>query len=413
MRVALLSKNNHAGGGASRLAETLTLGLRAAGHEAILITARPNQEAMHTRPLYPRKLGRALSFLTSGSEALLNHVAFPVDMPFLRRRLKGFDLVHIHDTWTAFCPWTLAWIARRYPTVWTLHDCAAFTGGCLYMYECRRHHEHCGSCPRIHERRSWYARRIDCTRLSLATKRRAHAGIPYQLVAPSRWIAAKSLESGVFSGPVEVIPNGSDMSVFHPGRRHIARSTMRINPDEQTVLVTASSLEDPRKGCGFAVNALRAAWERGVRPRVLLMGKDTDRVRGRLPHTCMDFGYVRDQSKAADIYAAADLFIFPSKAENLPLSIQESMGCGTPVVAYAAGGIPEMITPGITGDLVPTEDVGGLTDAICRLLTNREHLASLRASCRSVAESEWSVDRFIARSIEHYQRVIGRFRASA
>jgi glycosyltransferase involved in cell wall biosynthesis len=58
----------------------------------------------------------------------------------------------------------------------------------------------------------------------------------------------------------------------------------------------------------------------------------------------------------AKVYAACDMLLYPTKADNLPLVVLESMACGTPVVASAIGGIPEIITHGSNGYLVTDFD---------------------------------------------------------
>jgi glycosyltransferase involved in cell wall biosynthesis len=56
-------------------------------------------------------------------------------------------------------------------------------------------------------------------------------------------------------------------------------------------------------------------------------------------------------------YSAADLFLFPTRADNLPLVLQESMACGTPMISFKVGGVPDLVRPGITGYLANPEDI--------------------------------------------------------
>ena len=111
-------------------------GLRTEGHEAVLFTIRDHAPIEGAKHVFPGAVRRPLAFFNAGCEVVCGQVLLPVEYPFLRRRLAAFDLVHIYDTWTVFSLWTTRWIAHRMPTCWTFHDCSAFTGGCLYMYDC-------------------------------------------------------------------------------------------------------------------------------------------------------------------------------------------------------------------------------------------------------------------------------------
>lgn len=405
MKIALLSKQNASGGGASRLAETLAVALRLAGHQVTMFTVRAHAPVAHLVPVYPKPLRRLLAFASAGSEIVLGHVGLPWDWLFLRGKLRGFDLVHIHDHWTAFNPWTLRWLSQKYPTFWTLHDCSSFTGGCLYMYDCERHRTGCGRCPRKAEETT-PLRRADFTRFSLGVKRRAYAGCTFHLAAPSRWIAAKALESGVFEGSVEIVPNARDMEIFTPARRADARSKLHLEPGDAAVLLSATSLADPRKGARLGVEAINHAVARGLRVRILLMGHGAKMLQPLLRCASVDLGYIDSEEGAADAYAAADAFIFPTRADNYPLSIQESMGCGTPVVAFAVGGVPEMIIPGQTGFLATDGDPIGMADHLFNLLKDEELKQKMRTVCRAYATTHWSISPFVEANLTYYRKII-------
>lgn len=106
----------------------------------------------------------------------------------------------------------------------------------------------------------------------------------------------------------------------------------------------------------------------------------------RLPFPVLPAGYVTQDAQLALLYAMADAYVLPSLEENLPNVILESLACGTPVVAFDTGGIPDMIEHRKTGWLVPPGDAAGLADGLRWALAAQGPEAALRTRlCRSVA----------------------------
>ena len=74
--------------------------------------------------------------------------------------------------------------------------------------------------------------------------------------------------------------------------------------------------------------------------------------------------FLGEVSRPADVLALTDIFVLPSVTEGLPLALLEAMGAGKPVVATAVGGVPEAVTSGVNGILVPPESATSLADGI-------------------------------------------------
>src|SRR5438046_2993624 len=91
------------------------------------------------------------------------------------------------------------------------------------------------------------------------------------------------------------------------------------------------------------------------------------------------------------IYSAADVFVIPSLQESFGQTVIESLACGTPVVGFASGGIPDMVRPGHTGWLAPTGDTAALRNAMVTALSDPRR-AELSANCRRIALQEYSLD---------------------
>jgi glycosyltransferase involved in cell wall biosynthesis len=112
----------------------------------------------------------------------------------------------------------------------------------------------------------------------------------------------------------------------------------------------------------------------------------------KLPFPPHHLGYIRHDGLLSLIYSAADIFVTPTKQDNFPNTVLESMACGTPVVGFAVGGVPDMVRPGVTGWLAPAENVEALRQAILDALSHDALRVEMAANCRRVAEEEYGLE---------------------
>jgi glycosyltransferase involved in cell wall biosynthesis len=120
-------------------------------------------------------------------------------------------------------------------------------------------------------------------------------------------------------------------------------------------------------------------------------------------------GYVRDP---AEVLARAQLFVLSSRSEGFPRSVLEAMRAGLPVVASAVGGIPEAVSDGIEGLLVPRGDPGALAAALSGLLANAERRKQMGLRARQAYEERFRFDRMADETEAVYARLslsTGRF----
>ncbi len=106
------------------------------------------------------------------------------------------------------------------------------------------------------------------------------------------------------------------------------------------------------------------------------------------------------------VYSAADVYVIPSLQDNLPSTVLEAMACGTPVVGFDVGGVPEMVRPGLTGALAAVGDVRALATTIESLLVEPEGRRKMAAICRRVALEEYRMELYVRRYEELYQSLV-------
>ena len=99
------------------------------------------------------------------------------------------------------------------------------------------------------------------------------------------------------------------------------------------------------------------------------------------------------------------MFVIPSLQESFGQTVTESMACGTPVVGFDAGGIPDMVRPGVTGQLAPVGDAAALAVAIESVLSDPAR-AAMGERCRQVAVDEYGLRLQATRYHDLYRTLI-------
>lgn len=214
---------------------------------------------------------------------------------------------------------------------------------------------------------------------------RAEAKFPILPTAPSRWLA--ELTTRITGRTCRQLPNPIDSKTFFPGEMATARRALGLPSTGQLVLAGADSLNDPRKG----MDLLAEAWKEVNLPgaRLVLFGRGKTEIPGAI-----SLGSLQEDRAMADAYRAADLYVHPARMENAPCTIQESMACGTPVLAFAVGGIPEMVENGRNGFLCPAVSAKTLGQALKEALGNSARLEKMREACRQTSEESRPMEKF-------------------
>ncbi len=138
---------------------------------------------------------------------------------------------------------------------------------------------------------------------------------------------------------------------------------------------------------------------------MLCFGKPNDELK-KTAIPFVSLGYLRSDEKIRAAYSAADIFLLPSLEDNFPNTILESMSCGTPIIAFKVGGVPEVVKNGKTGKLVPAPDTRQMSEAILSLIFDVEQLATMGQNCRKTIEKEYALSMQAQRYVELYQQLL-------
>jgi glycosyltransferase involved in cell wall biosynthesis len=191
-----------------------------------------------------------------------------------------------------------------------------------------------------------------------------------RVVAVSRPLARIAEELGAAPGTIDVVPNGIDRTLFHPGDRQAARRALGVSQDRPLVLYVGHVAA--AKGALDLVQAF-ATGEPGLKNAELVFVGDGADLR-----TCTElaeklgiparFAGAEPHDRIPLWLAACDVLALPSWNEGVPNVVLEALASGRRVVATQVGGIPDVVTSEVFGELVPPRDQRALAAALGRAI---------------------------------------------
>jgi glycosyltransferase involved in cell wall biosynthesis len=298
------------------------------------------------------------------------------------------DLINLHWVCNSFLK--IETIPRfKRPIVWTLHDMWPFTGGCFHTNDCDRYTDSCGNCPQLNSRNS-----RDLSRWVWNRKASAWKDIELTIVTPSSWLADRARSSSLFKNRrIEVIPHGLDLERYKPVNPQLAREMLNLPQDKQIILFGAW-INTPLKGFHLLQSALQGLNGKGWNERLELVTFGFSRPENEIDLGIKShyLGRFRDDISLALIYSAADVMVVPSFHESFGLTAVEALACGTPVVAFNATGLIDIVDQQQNGYLAEPYEVEDLELGIAWVLEDDDRYKRLSYRAREKAEQEFSLE---------------------
>ncbi len=176
-----------------------------------------------------------------------------------------------------------------------------------------------------------------------------------------------------YHGPTHVVHNGVE---FAPAQKTRDAVRASLGFEQRVVLINVASFY-PVKAQEVLVKAAALLKSRGLPVVTLFLGDGVER--SNVEALARDSGLGSDdvrflgfRNDVPDLLAAADIFVLPSRAEGLPMSILEAMSHRLPVACTPVGGNPELVFDGEHGRLVPVDDPQALADALAPMVSDPE-----------------------------------------
>jgi glycosyltransferase involved in cell wall biosynthesis len=206
---------------------------------------------------------------------------------------------------------------------------------------------------------------------------------------------------------VVVLPNGIDC------RPYSSVPTVRTHSAEPLRLVYVGRIAR-EKGLYETLQGMRLAHELGTAARIVIAGAGPEEARlrryaqalGIAPHVCFA-GPVFGTDKVK-LLGGADVMVLASYSEGLPYALLEGMAAGIPVIATPVGAIPDVVSDGIHGFLVPSRDGKAIAEAIAVLAGDRERITWMSRACRRRIRAAFSIERLAQEFAFHYASLCGR-----
>jgi glycosyltransferase involved in cell wall biosynthesis len=361
--------------------------------------------AMAMGRIRPQLVVPLRALLRTGNPIIHSPAIIPSTWP---QRLKAADTDVVHLHWVQGEMLSVEDIGRiRKPIVWTLHDMWAFCGAEHYTDDLRwREGYRPGNRPA-------YESGFDLNRHTWQRKRK-HWRWPMHIVCPSQWLADCVGASALMADwPVSVVPNPLDTDHWCPIEQRLARDLLGLPLDAPLLLFGAmGGGRDPRKGFDLLLAALEQlrAEPNLQEMQLVVFGQLAPRESPELGFPIHYTGHLHDGLSLRVLYSAADLLVVPSRKDNLPNTCVEAHACGTPVVAFRTGGLPDIVDHQRTGYLAQPFEPHELAAGIRWVLDDPSRRQALGHTARQRAVQLWNPARVAGLYAEVYRQAMERVR---
>lgn len=324
-----------------RICTDLAVELEKQGHEVKIAYGRENVPKQFQK--YAVRIGTDLDVKLHGIKArLLDGVGFGSKNATVKfiRWIKEYDpdVIHLHNIHGYYINIEVLFNYLRIcgkKIIWTLHDCWAFTGHCVYFdyVQCDKWLKGCYHC--IQKKEYPCSIGLDKSKRNYKMKQQLFIGISNLiLVSPSRWLANLVKQSFMKEYIIQVIHNGIDTEVFKPTESDFRK---KYHLENKKIILGVASIWDRRKGLNSFVELSKHLSDEY---QIILVGLKEEQIK-ELPNNIMGILGTDSPEELAAIYTLADVFVNPTLEDNYPTTNIEAIACGTPVISYDTGGSGE------------------------------------------------------------------------
>jgi len=205
------------------------------------------------------------------------------------------------------------------------------------------------------------------------------------------------------------IPYAEDTEIFKPYDNNVLRNALSIPQKTKVVFILLKG--NIRKGDDLIPDIFNKVSSK-IDNCYLLLGGYNEAI-PRLLDNIKNISYkylggIHDEQLLAHCYSVADVFITATRADNLPLTVLESIACGTPVIASNVGGISDIVIPDNTGMLVEKDDINGFAYSLEKLLKDKHKLITMSQNCVEYANKYFHIQIQAKKYMDLFNEIIGK-----
>lgn len=289
---------------------------------------------------------------------------------------------------------------KRIKTVYTMFDEYAYMGKCCFSYECDKFTSYCHDCTHLKDypRSSFF----DKSTYYFEKKKNIYDKSPDLTFVGGTFVYCRSKVSALLKNKkVELIEEPIDYdNMYYPRSTDDLRQRLNI-PSGNIVILTITNFGDVRKGGRFFFD-LHERMKGQTGYSYVFVGYD-ENVFGKKDGV-ITIPYVKDKDELAEYYSLADVFVFTSLADSSPNTVQQALGCGSPVCAFNIEGISTMgISDNKVLSLSKTKDVECLKSNV--LQYGKKDIDTIR-KCRGSVYEKYSITSIYKKYLELYRRIV-------
>jgi glycosyltransferase involved in cell wall biosynthesis len=310
------------------------------------------------------------------------------------------DIIHLHNTHGDYFQINLIKkLAKTAPIVWTFHDMFPVTGHCAHSFDCEKWQTGCGKCQYL----DTYPQLVkDRTKCLWKYKRRIYNSVDFKIVVPSEWLKSIVEKSFLKNKDTRLIYNGINTNIFRKTEKREARQRLKLPLDKKIILFTTHGGKDNQfKGGNFFSRVVDRYKDRSEVYFICVGGKDD----AEDDKTVNNYGYVSSRDELSLLYSASDMYLFPTLADNCPLSVLEAMSCECPVVTFNVGGVPELVEHMVSGYVAEYKNEDDLVNGVEMLLAE-EVCNKMGLSARKRVKEYFSMEKMSKSYFDLYNEVL-------
>ncbi|MBD2209704.1 glycosyltransferase [Nostoc linckia FACHB-104] len=312
------------------------------------------------------------------------------------------DIYHLHwiSHWIDL-PSFIASLPAKAPIVITLHDFGNFTGGCHLYSGCHRFETDCLPCPLL---KSPFDRFLAYQELN--SKRTQFSSRSVYVVGNSAWTTRMANSSAAFGNAVgfRTIHPAIEPKDFIRYEKAEAKKILGISPEKMVLGFGCAELTDSNKNFGLFLELLQHL-KNHVDLEAIVFGNGL-RLTSEPPVPIHNLGKLASNRLLSLAYSAMDIFTITSRIETFSQVALEAQACGTPVCAFAVGGLTDAIDDGVTGFLSPFGDLQFMMTQSLMLLKDSEKAKAFSLAGYERVRSNFTMQSVVASYQDLYQEAL-------